>query len=271
MCTETLIRKLLTRGDYLAIDKGRFSLIPASGKPIPNDWLEKNKPKIIAAILQHTEQTAFEYLGFSASKFGKHLAGGVVLQFNNLLGDGSAFTIYPAGVVRLKATKHGKAGSTLPKNHFRVSKRSKFYKFWLRTELLLPKRLSSFHDYMGKLKPLLFSAEYDSGEKLLKDSITLLSISHQQIQLAFKIHSVPDSSQTGTGQLPDKVRTKVPDTKTSRPHVPPSFPVDQTTGVDSHGIRLIGSAVTRDSPLPISNPIDPNKQTDDEWVADYSR
>ena len=163
MCIETLIRTLLARGDYLAIDKGRFSLIPASGNPIPNDWLVLNKPKIIAAILQHTEQSAFEYLSFSAGKFGKHLAGGVELQFNDLLSDGSAFTIYSAGVVRLKTTQHGKAGSALPKNHFRVSKRSKFYKFWLRTELLFPRRIASLHDYMGKLRPLLFSAEYDEG------------------------------------------------------------------------------------------------------------
>ncbi len=270
MGTINLAEKLIARGDHLAIEEGRLSLVAASGNPIPRDWLKSNQSGIVAVILKLTKVPAFEYVSYSSGKFGKHLSGGVELQFTDLLSGGGAFTIYPADVVRQKSTRHGKAGSALPKNHFRVSKRSKFYKFWLRTKLELPNRIASLHDYMGNLKPLIFGAEYVEGEKLLKDSIAPLNISHEQIKIALNPLIVPDTSPTSAGQLTDKVRTEMPDTKTPQPYEPQHLQAIQTTGAGNHGIRLIGNAVTRNYLLPVNSPIDPSEQTEDEWLADYS-
>lgn len=90
------------------------------------------------------------------------------------------YAIYNVSLKRSRNSKNYKAGTPLPAKQFRVSKRSGFYKFWLRTGLKFPPRLSSFHDYMGNLSRLEFTASFEPRKpnRLIAESISLCNAAH---------------------------------------------------------------------------------------------
>ena len=54
------LTQLLTRGDAVAVEQGRLSLTPASGRPVPADWLAAHSTDLIAQAASITEVTALE-------------------------------------------------------------------------------------------------------------------------------------------------------------------------------------------------------------------
>src|SRR5690606_34265419 len=78
-----------------------------------------------------------------------------------------------------------------------------FYKFWMRTGLRFPPRLSNFHDYMGNLKGLLFVAPVQNG-RFINKKISLLEIETDTIRQAF----FPNNIQTSSVQYPFNIRTR---------------------------------------------------------------
>ena len=100
---------------------------------------------------------------------------GITLQFLHIESNKNYYAIFNAEVTRKRRVKTNTGrhdvGARLPKGHFRVGKRSGFYAFWLATDLKIPPRLSSFHDYMGNLRSITFSAEVKSGNKLRSQTI----------------------------------------------------------------------------------------------------
>lgn len=268
MNATKLVCHLIDRGDHIALIGGRLELRAASGNPIPDEWMKQNSSEISYVILRATNQPAFEHLSFSAGKFGKHLAGGVELQFRELISDRNGYVIFPAEVVRATTTKFGKAGAALPKNHFRTKKNTKFYKFWQRTGLKTPNRLSSFHDYMGNLQSLLFTADFVNGEKLNKDTIEPLNISFVQIKAAFQQALKPDNPRTTARQGTDNPRTIITDKKMPEKLVFHSFGDDLGTGNEKHSKRLTGKPVIGSVVVPINVPKKPEEQTTDEWISD---
>jgi hypothetical protein len=271
MNATELVCHLIGRGDHIALIGGRLELRAASGNPIPDGWMKQNSSEISYVILRATNQPAFEHLSFSAGKFGKHLAGGVELQFRELISDRNGYVIFPAEVVRATTTIFGKAGAALPKNHFRTKKNTKFYKFWRRTGLKIPNRLSSFHDYMGNLQSLLFTADFVNGEKLNKDTIEPLNISFVQIKSAFQQKLFMDKPRTAYGQAADNKQTIFTDNEIAQSHEWRGFYSDLNKGVNKHGKRLTGNEVIGSHLLSVSSPIlRPEEQNHDEWLADYS-
>ena len=148
---------LLARGDTLAILGGKLVITSASGKPVPKEWLEANKEKLILEVLERIRLDAFVYDSYSTGRYGKQNFCGVCLQFGSLLSNINPYVIFNAELDRVKDTSKGKKGSPLPTGQFRVGKRSSFYKFWAGLGLKTPQRLSSFHDYMGNLNNIVFT------------------------------------------------------------------------------------------------------------------
>jgi len=259
--------RLLARGDRVSIQRGRLCIIPASGKDVPEYWLRKNERQMIVAILQKMNMDALIFIDFNKGQFEQKYRG-VHLQFESLLAANSHYCIFNAEVHYCRGKN---AGKILPRKQFRVLPRSKFIKFWKRTGLELPPRLSSFHDYMGNLKNLLFFARLAEKEKLEKDTLSPLSMSYKRIQAAF-VDELTNSSQTSARQFPDDFQTKEPYNELLQIEAHQGLGALQTTGDLNHGIRLKGDAVIRDrehymSQQPKKRPED---QTEEEWLADLN-
>lgn len=270
MSTASLVSRLLVRGDSLAIENGRLRLEAASGAPVPDSWLESHYDQLVAEALEHTGIDALLYDSYSTGNYGARKTPGVTLQFSSLLTARSAYTIFNAELTRRKNTSKGKAGNPLPPRQFRVGKKSGFYKFWQASGLVAPPRLSSFHDYMGNLRGILFTGSFKEGERLVSGSIHPITITHQQLLAAYGIAGLPDNSPPTSRQEADKWQTKQPDKAIQQSYIQRGIQPESTTGNDSYGIRLKGSTGIRRNDIALSILMKPIDQTTDEWLSDYS-
>jgi hypothetical protein len=266
--TCSLVSRLLARGDSLAIEHGRLRLESASGKQVPAEWLESNHEQLVIEILKQTGIDGLIYESYTTDKYCSKKAGGVTLQFDSLLTKANRYTIFNADRTRARG---GKAGSLLPKNQFRLKSGSSFKAFWL-SALDEPRRWSALHDYMGKLKGILFDGELTPGkpDRLVATSIRAINLTHQQLLNAFEVPVMPDKCQTSSRQTLDNCQTRKPDKTISPPHVRQGLQPDPATGADSYGNTVKGNAVTRGSVNPLSPLKNPINQTTDDWLADYS-
>ncbi|MCO1337124.1 hypothetical protein MO867_22630, partial [Microbulbifer sp. OS29] len=135
--------------------------------------------------------------------YGPRKNGGVTLQFRSLIDGRDWYAIFNAYTTRARTTKHGKAGSPLPKGHFRMGKRSNFLKFWNRTGLKMPKSLDAFSDCMGKLRGQIFTGHPANGERL--EAATLAPVCIEQQELAAHPHvNIPGKVRVTSGLIPGK-------------------------------------------------------------------
>ncbi|TGD72634.1 hypothetical protein E4634_14015 [Mangrovimicrobium sediminis] len=197
------------------------------------------------------------------------------MSFRELLTGADAYTIFNVQISRARTTKHGKKDSPLPPGHFRVQKGSKFLLFWNRTGLPTPRRLSSFHDYMTKLKPLVFVSRLSVANRLDKDTLSPLSLSHWEILHSNNHDEVSDNISTTGGHFSDKLQTSTPDKR--RRNLLINHAVDELSGAGAHpcGAKVDSLEGMRDSPgewLGQSQNYrsnTPENQTTDEWLAEY--
>lgn len=199
------IRQLLSRGDEVGIERGRLVIRPASGRLVPLDWLQAHSPALIREILTAIGIDAYEYSSHTTGRYGPRKWSGITLQFSSSVTHSDAHAFFNVELNRLRNTKAGKAGTPLPEGHFRVGEKHDFYRFWEATELPMPKRLASFHDYVGNLRGILFTADITKGHKnrLIASSIHPLSVSVAEVRKAF----LPDKCRTTAGQ---ECRTRIP-------------------------------------------------------------
>lgn len=256
----TLIQ-LLARGDAVAVEQGRLTLTPASGRPVPADWLATHSTDLITQAASIAEVTALEYTGYSVGHYGPKLAGGVTLQFRCLTTGQELFAIFNASTKRIRTTRHGNKGDPLPLGQFRVGRRSAFYHFWLSTGLAVH-RLSDFHDYMGKLRNLTFTGSLSKGERLDVATLRPLTISGEAMR-TLVVPNFPDNSPTRSRQRPDKAPTSIPDKETQQPQQPRGIQPNPTTGEPNHGNKVIREYGYTGKP---SSPLE---QSVDDWLADY--
>lgn len=262
---ECLATKLLGRGDTVSIELGRLTIQPASGKPVPPEWISTHASQLCRSALISVGLDAFEYLGYSTGHYGKTRSAGITLRFISLVTGQSAYAVFNADLTRQRNTVTAKAGALLPKGQFRIGKRSHFYKFWMGTGLPFPRRLSAMHDYMGKLRSVLFTGSL-SGERINAGSLTPINLSAAQFRAAI----LPDNIRTISGQAPDNIRTTEPDNKTAQAQSPSGFAGISTACAQNHGKTVISKHGDKVSPItPIPTPKPPQEQTVDEWLADY--
>jgi hypothetical protein len=228
----------------------------------------ENKDRIVKELAALLGIELLKYSGYSTGGYSNKHFPGVNLQFQWSPSLEDAYVIFNAELKRNRTTKSGQKGTPLPKNHFRVGEKSKFLKFWARTGLKFPRRNSSFHDYMGNLKKLIFTGMIKEGEKLDKDSIKPFSISADEVSSRLK--ELTDNTRTTSRQSTDNIRTNDPDKQT---HESPRAQVSDmfsTTSDSNYGTRSTGSTDTGSDI--ISNKggkKPPSEQSIEEWVEDY--
>lgn len=267
--SHSLLSTLLTRGDKLSIDNGRLIITPASGQAIPRSFLEQNEKKLITAICSLMAVPAYSYVSYSTGSYGKSKSDGLTLQFANTLTGEMAYACFNASLKRIRTTRTGKKGAALPKGHFIVGERSFFYKLWIKAALPLPPSRSRFHDRMGNLKPVIFTAITRESERLDKQSITPVSISCDAINLAIRPSTSTPNTRLTHAQVTPKPRLTVTPKETLQLPTNSDLQKDQTTCHTNHGntaIRECGYKGEVVTPLTL----DPKKQSESEWLNDYT-
>jgi hypothetical protein len=269
MKADNLLARLLARGDIVSVEHGKLCVQSKSGITIPNDWLSQNTDQLLREAVTQLGQVALFYESYSTGNYGEHHSGGVTLQFGNLLTGEVSYVIFNAALTRARNRKEGKAGSPLQKGQFRVGERSHFCKFWQKSGLTLPPRLSSFHDYMGKLKGLAYIGEYTIDKRLNAASLRPLNITHERLLEAFNIIDLPYKCKTNSRQVPDSCQTRLPDKDFLQSQVHKGLQPFPTACEHNYETSNQGDTGTRRNVIPIDTYRKPEEQTKEEWLMDY--
>jgi len=226
-------------------------VLPASGLPVPQKWLDDNSINVVTEILQQTGKDGLLYLEYSTGNYCKSLASGVTLQFQNLMTGVKAYTIFNADLTRSRSTKNGKAGEPLPTGKFNLAKGAGFIKFWNKTGVKKPLSRTEFHKRMGNLKTLLFTGNPHATkqDRLVSSSIKPLEITFDEI---IKAYNLSDSSAIIERQLCDNPAIRVSDKETLQPSETLGLQADSTTGENYYGKTVIRKKVIRENAYPIN-------------------
>lgn len=249
------LTQLLARGDAVAVEQGRLKLTPASGRPVPAEWLSTNSRALIAQAASITGTTALQYIGYSVGNYGPTRAGGITLQFCCLVTGEERFVIFNAHTKRARTSKSGKAGDPLPKGQFRVGKRSGFYRFWESTNLAY-QRLANIHQRMGNLRGLIYTADISDKGRIASATLRPLEFS-----------SLAINSQTSRNQFAINSQTAFANKEPPQSQQWHDLHEIPTTGTPNYGNKVIrehGYTGKHSSPS-----IPPPEQSTDEWLADY--
>ncbi|MFV2944979.1 hypothetical protein, partial [Pseudomonas japonica] len=232
----------------VSIERGQLVIQPASGKPVPPEWIAANTARLCREVLMVVGMDAFEYIGYSTGHYGKSRSAGITLQFVSVLSGQSVYAVFNADLTRQRNTAAGKAGALLPKGQFRIGKRSHFYKFWLSIGLPLPERMQRFCKCMGKLSSILLSGEVNQ-DRFDVQSLHPVTITTDQLRLAVLGHK----EGTTRAQAGHKEGTTSGHKETAPAQAPPGLQPNQTTGVANHGnkvIRMCGNKGSSNTPIP---------------------
>lgn len=275
--SNDLLGTLLRRGAVIFVREGVLHVEHASGQP-PNErqltWLRENSETIIAGLWARLRYPVFRYIEYSTGKYGSRKSPGVTIQFEVVGTGGTAYAIFNAELTRARSTKAGKKGEPLPSGQFRVNPGHALTKLWTRTNLPPPRRLAAMHDYMGKLRAVLFVGEFCEGERLDKATLRPLELTSEQVRAVAGFGVAPDNSRTSSGQSPDNFRTRLPDKDLPESQAQRGFSANSATGGNHYGNTVKGSTGTRESPSPKVIPISAaatrlQDQTIQDWMADY--
>lgn len=262
------LARLIERGDKVEILKGRLSITPKSGLPIPGQWLKEHTQSIVLDMTSLTDQLYLTYTGFDCGYYGQHKAGGLNIHLSNMTNHRACYTIFNVGLKRTRKSKTGEAGARLPKGQFSVTKKQGFYLFWLATGLKMPDRANSrLWGYMGNLASLHFTGNCDptdtKQEKILTRTLKVLNISYETLLDSGEfIHT----ACTGHSQAIHTTYTSAIHKKMDKGQQSQDTQPVSTTGNNNHGRRLKGKEVNG---KPHSPPASPKNQSVDEWLAEY--
>lgn len=272
-----LLIELLRRDDKLSINNGVIEIQPNSGKPVPDAWITDNGHLLMRQLCKLTLIPMFEYVGHSVGEFGMNSNNqdrkgfsGLCLQFADIATGEDACIIFNVDTKRKRDTRYGKKGTNLPKGQFNVGVRSSFYKFWTINDFPLPRRRSSFHDVLGKLKGYYFTGEVLSNNRFKDKKLTLVSITRELIFSAYQQFCISKNSAKSQ-QLPSKKSAIYPSSEVSLPVEYKGIQSNLTTEDLNYGISNQGGAELSNVIALYTQPKKPEEQTMDEWLSDYNR
>lgn len=253
-------------GATVQIHSGRIEVL-SDDKPVNTAWYESNEKAIIALITKELSMPAYEYESYSTGFYGPSKWSGVTLQYLEINSLEPAYIVFNADLEAKRSSVKKTKGAKKETGKFIIGKRSAFFKFWNEAGLAIPNnRMSKICDRMSWLKPIIFTGEIQTKEKLNKQSLEPLMVSYSTIHNLFST----DNTRTRYGQHTDKIRTRNSDKETQQTQQPQGLEPNQTTGFSNYGTRLNGNAVIQ-SPITPSNTLsnNPINQTVDEWLSDY--
>jgi len=263
---HALTARVLEKGAIVVIKKGVLQIVTESGSPAPVDWVSENETQIVAEIAEAMGVHALRYTNYDVGRYQGY--SGLTLRFSDISDGSEYYAIFNVILDRARNTKHGSKGKALKRGEFRVGKNHGFTKFWLKAGLELPRRLSTFHDRMGKLKAPVLTGELSNNpsnpDRLEAKTLTALNLSPEAIKAAF----LPDNFRTSSGQLPDNSRTNLPDNEIHKTLDTKGLNRDSNYVENNHDIKITSNQGNKvSSNTSIGN--NTREQSTDEWLADY--
>ena len=279
MPLDSLLTKMIGRGDTVAITQGKLNVCLASGKPFTLEYHEEYGQQIESEIFNLLGVIALRYAGFSVGNFSDGKYSGVTLQFVNDTGL-EAYACFNVTTTHKRNGKGYKKGSPLKSGQFTVTNRHEFYKFWCR--LGLPEQ-PRYYDRMGKLSQFIFTGDFTSGDKLKNKSLKALQVSYEQIKSALlpvvtppKLVNMPTTNERlSNDQAATKERLTPTTKETEQSHTSQGMQPNLSTGDSNYGNKVIrehgykGNVISLSTTAINNDIIDPSKQTNDEWLDDF--
>ncbi|WP_290705721.1 hypothetical protein [Amphritea sp.] len=263
-----LLKTLLQRSDYLAVEYGKIILIPKNKDTQTSDrWLKDNWLKVASEILITSNQTGFAYQEYTTGRYTQHKAGSLHLTLYNPVTGNTAYAIFNAKLTRGRNTRFGDENKPLPKKRFTVKEHSGFTKFWRDMNIPLPRRLSAFHDCMGKLKHRLISAKLDENGKAINKTLKPFSITHEEL---ISLVTEADITQTSTKQTPNNYQTRAPDKERAQTHCLSAIETISGTCLNHCEVKVKETTNKVSATIhPLNGHKAPEDQTLEEWDMDY--
>jgi len=241
------IKGILAKGHHVAIEQGCFVVRSVSSDPVPDDFIPKNQANFYNEISVVLGKSILQYQSYSAGRYGAKGYEGVSLNYADV-NTGQMYSVwFNAELTRLRTTTHGKQGAKLPKGQFRVTNKFAFTYYWLKLGLPLPKKLSTFHECMGKLKTVLILAQVTSKNRIQKETIKPFSISYDELVSAFSVAKFSDKAPTTFRQASDNNPTSTTDKKPAQTQVPQSLQANTSTGSKHNVLSNQVSTIKADS------------------------
>src|SRR5690554_2551691 len=261
-----LLQQLLNRDDYVAIEGGKLVILPASGQPVPLDWLATHQQELINALIKTSGKEAYSFTRFSVGSYGKHKADGVTLFFTNLLTGEQFHAVY--NVHRSRRDGKGK----LKGNQFRITEQMALSQLYFKLLERRPehKRLSEGHRLIAHFKDLVLTFDSTNG-KADKATITTLSfipLNGKNMGVTWETYGKNVGNFRGndfpirpdTATITDKsnyVSSELRNKLISRDVISNSFTSLNSSLIDSNSSNEFHTKKR------------PEDQTVDEWLVDY--
>ena len=197
-----ILGRLLAQGDLVSIERGRLVIRPASGLPVPPEWLAKHEQSLICEILAACGRSGFRFVRKGkVGRFDNGKSPGIYLSFVNVA-TGEEFYSIPNVLLTYQRGK--KSGQPLPAGRFYPEDGSAFMKLW-RSAGLDDSEPSEIWKRVGKLSAsvLCGSVHESKPGKLVAGSLRAITISAAEVAEAVGKESV--SSRFLVGNLSVRV------------------------------------------------------------------
>lgn len=273
MASGNLLKRLLERGDDVEVLGGQLKISPASGEPVPSEWLAGHQRQIQVELAGVLGIPLFRYVGYTVGNYGCHRASGITLRFEVFPDYIPGYCVFNVDLARARNTKNGAAGNPLPDGQFRPRPGGEFVKFWNRTGIKHPDRRGKYHQHMGNLKHIIFTGEI-LDEKIKKSTLAPLTISADDLRDIFRTYE---------GQYRDNEGTNPKDKKMQTGQQRRTLQASSTTGQSDHGNTEISKEGVKVFQIICSrcagegcpwckgktNIKPPQDQSTEEWLSDF--
>jgi hypothetical protein len=142
-----------------------------------------------------------KYVGYTTGTYSNGKYPGLTLHFSSEAGD--YYAIFNVLLQYQRSTGNHAVGDALPKKEFRVKANCAFVKFWKRTGLKPPRRISEYHKVMSKLKSLTYTAQLRDARKGKLDNSSIMG----KMRESPTVDLEPTSLVAGCGQLCGNIET----------------------------------------------------------------
>ncbi len=288
---STLLKQLIQRDCLINVVRGELQVSHCQDKRYNAQWHGKHRMKLLREISNLLSSPTLVYESHSTGSYDKGTKPGLRLQFFDISTGELPYAIFNVSLKRVRKSKAGKAGGALPKGRFSVSDRSMFYRFWLNTNLELPRSSSEFYKCMGKLKSILFTGQTNQANKIINKTLVPVELAHRQIlklvggNCGISLRQASDKEVVSAGgndvrqeEVVNSCDKKIPESQAEYglddnwKYVTDKVSVKNTTDnittcPPKYEIRLQEEAYKDSSLSPYRKK--PEEQTDEEWWGDY--
>lgn len=197
MSQETLLHKLICRGDEISIINGKLTIVPVSNQPVPQKWLNQHSYSMISEIAKKSNSRLFSYTGeYNVTLVREKGYWCLKLDCIDLLNN----AIFPM-FFKVEKESRRSTGKNYKGKQFYAGKRSDVYKVFSKLAGFPEFPLTKWHEYLGRLQYCFFVSDVNESGYLDKgvnpvnltvdDIYNLINFSTCVPRKAVTTHNIP--------------------------------------------------------------------------------